>query len=386
MKLVHQDFSRPIFEEKDDFVELIIESPECFGAYISELAEQCKGQEGRYVLSDKEKEVDLAKNVEIIFDIFSLEINEKRILNKLYSEMNELAKSEEFFVKTQEVIQGIQKYLLDLEYATDYILTFEQEIELPALFKAAGLRHEEIEENYFERIIRYVKIVVSILHIRVLVFVNLRSYLTDEQIQELMEEALRQQIYVVLVENSQKNCIEGGKRYILEKLGYNEHTVELAQIAGYMHDMGNCVNRVDHAHSSALMAFQLLREWKVPDEDIAAIVSAIGQHDEKTGTAVDAVSAALILADKTDVRRNRVRNPIKETFDIHDRVNYAAVASSLQVNVEKKVILLEIELDEEICSILDYFEIFLQRMLMCKRAAEILGLKFKMKANGNKIC
>lgn len=176
-----------------------------------------KGQEGRYVLSDKEKEVDLAKNVEIIFDIFSLEINEKRILNKLYSEMNELAKSEEFFVKTQEVIQGIQKYLLDLEYATDYILTFEQEIELPALFKAAGLRHEEIEENYFERIIRYVKIVVSILHIRVLVFVNLRSYLTDEQIQELMEEALRQQIYVVLVENSQKNCIEGGKRYIIDK-------------------------------------------------------------------------------------------------------------------------------------------------------------------------
>ena len=175
-------------------------------------------------------------------------------------------------------------------------------------------------------------------------------------------------------------------RRILEDLGYDERTCELAAIAGYMHDMGNCVNRVDHAHSSALMAFQLLREWKFPDEDIAAIVSAIGQHDEQTGTAVDAVSAALILADKTDVRRNRVRNPIKENFDMHDRVNYAAVASSLQVNVEKKVILLEIELDEEICSILDYFEIFLQRMLMCKRAAEILGLKFKMKANGNKIC
>ena len=178
--------------------------------------------------------------------------------------------------------------------------------------------------------------------------------------------------------------IEQGNR-VLGILGYTEHSrghaVKVAE-----HDMGNCVNRIDHAHSSALMAFQLLREWKVPDEDIAAIVSAIGQHDEKTGTAVDAVSAALILADKTDVRRNRVRNPIKETFDIHDRVNYAAVASSLQVNVEKKVILLEIELDEEICSILDYFEIFLQRMLMCKRAAEILGLKFKMKANGNKIC
>ena len=181
--------------------------------------------------------------------------------------------------------------------------------------------------------------------------------------------------------------IEQGNR-VLGILGYTEHSrghaVKVAETAGdILEKLGY---NVDHAHSSALMAFQLLREWKVPDEDIAAIVSAIGQHDEKTGTAVDAVSAALILADKTDVRRNRVRNPIKETFDIHDRVNYAAVASSLQVNVEKKVILLEIELDEEICSILDYFEIFLQRMLMCKRAAEILGLKFKMKANGNKIC
>ena len=166
---------------------------------------------------------------------------------------------------------------------------------------------------------------------------------------------------------------------ILEKLGYNQHTIELSRIAGYMHDMGNCVNRVDHAHSSAIMAFQILRDLKAPDEDIAVIVSAIGQ-------AVDAVSAALILADKTDVRRNRVRNTIKESFDKHDRVNYAAVASSLHVNVEKQVILLEIELDEGICSILDYFEIFLQRMLMCKRAAEMLGMKFKMKANGNKIC
>lgn len=217
MKFVHQNFSRPIFEEKDNFVELIIESPECFGAYIFELSEQCQGQEGRYVLSDKEKELDIAKNIEIIFDIFSLEINEKRILNKLYSEMSELAKSEEFFVQTQEVIQGIQKYLLDLEYATDYILTFEQELELSTLFKAVGLRHEEIEENYFERIIRYVKVVVSILHIKVLVFVNLRSYLTDEQVRELMNEALRQQIRIVFVENSQKNCIEGGKRYIIDK-------------------------------------------------------------------------------------------------------------------------------------------------------------------------
>lgn len=173
---------------------------------------------------------------------------------------------------------------------------------------------------------------------------------------------------------------------ILQKLRFGEHEVELAKIAGYMHDMGNCINRNDHAHTGALMAFQILKNWQVPDADIAVITSAIGEHDESTGMAVDAVSAALILADKTDVRRNRVRNPIKENFDMHDRVNYTAVASNLKINIEKKDITLEIELDEDICSILDYFEIFLQRMLMCKRAAEILGLKFKMSANGNKIC
>lgn len=173
---------------------------------------------------------------------------------------------------------------------------------------------------------------------------------------------------------------------ILKKLGHDQHLVELAKIAGYLHDMGNSINRSDHAHTGALMAFQMLREWQVPPKDIAVIISAIGNHDESTGTAVDPVSAALILADKTDVRRNRVRNRVKANFDKHDRVNYAALASDLQINVEKKVITLEIELDESICSMIDYFEIFLQRMLMCKRAAELLRLKFKMTANGNKIC
>lgn len=173
---------------------------------------------------------------------------------------------------------------------------------------------------------------------------------------------------------------------ILQKLDYDGHMVELAKIAGYMHDMGNSINRTDHAHTGALMAFQMLRGWGMPAEDIAVVVSAIGQHDEASGSAVDPVSAALILADKTDVRRNRVRNRIKSSFDKHDRVNYAALNSNLSVDAEKKVITLEIELDEDICSMMDYFEIFLQRMLMCKRAAELLGLKFKVTANGNKIC
>ncbi|HIX60562.1 MAG TPA: HD domain-containing protein [Candidatus Blautia gallistercoris] len=173
---------------------------------------------------------------------------------------------------------------------------------------------------------------------------------------------------------------------ILDKLGYDKHTVELAKIAGYMHDMGNSINRVDHAHTGAMMAFTILREMGMEAEDVAVICSAIGQHDEQSGSAVDAVSAALILADKTDVRRNRVRNRNKATFDKHDQVNYAAVSSNLKIDMDKKTVTLEIELDEDMCSMMDYFEIFLQRMLMCKRAAEHLGMKFKMTANGNKIC
>jgi len=180
-----------------------------------------------------------------------------------------------------------------------------------------------------------------------------------------------------------KVAMEAGK--ILKKLGYDEHTVELARIAGYMHDIGNSINRVDHAHTGALMAFQFLRSWGAPPEDIAIIVSAIGQHDESSGTAVGPVSAAVILADKSDVRRSRVRNTVPETFDKHDRVNYAALSSKLHVDLHKRVITLEVELDENICSLMDYFEIFLQRLLMCKRAAEVLGLRFKLTANGSKI-
>ena len=173
---------------------------------------------------------------------------------------------------------------------------------------------------------------------------------------------------------------------ILECLGYGGHTVELAKIAGYMHDIGNCVNRLDHPHSGALMAHQILRDMKMDYEDIAVIINAIGMHDEKSGGAVDTVSAALILADKTDVRRDRVRNQNKAAFDKHDRVNYAVVSSSLDIQKEKKVIKLDLQLDENICSMMDYFEIFLQRMLMCRSAASVLGTTFKLNANGNKIC
>lgn len=172
---------------------------------------------------------------------------------------------------------------------------------------------------------------------------------------------------------------------LLTELGYSEREVELVKIAGYMHDIGNCVNRSDHAHSGAVMAFQILRDLKMSAEEIAIVVSAIGNHDEATGIAATPVSAALILADKTDVRADRVRNTDFATFDKHDRVNYAVRSSVLHEDMEKKVIRLNIKLDEEICSVLDYFEIFTERMLMCRRAAEMLGMKFKFTVNENKV-
>ena len=189
-------------------------------------------------------------------------------------------------------------------------------------------------------------------------------------------------------EHSKKHAckVAKGAGDILSSLGYDKRICELARIAGYMHDIGNCVNRVDHAHSGALLAFQILRGLGMAPDEVARIVSAIGQHDEKTGTAVDPVSAAVILADKCDVRRNRVRNPIVANFDAHDRVNYAALSSKVRVSREKRVIQMDLELDDSMCTVMDYFEIFLERMMMCRRAAEVLGTKFKLVANGNKVC
>ena len=184
------------------------------------------------------------------------------------------------------------------------------------------------------------------------------------------------------VHSAKVSCTAGK---ILAELNYSEEDIELARIAGYMHDIGNCVNRTDHAHTGGILAFQILTRMNIDPAKIAKIVGAIGNHDERTGCATEPISAALIIADKTDVRRNRVRNPETTDFDIHDRVNYAAVSSELQIRPDKKEIQLDIELDNEICSIMDYFEIFLERMLMCRRAAEVLGCTFKLIANGSQV-
>ena len=169
---------------------------------------------------------------------------------------------------------------------------------------------------------------------------------------------------------------------ILEQLGYDAHTIELTKIAGYLHDIGNLVNRVDHSQSGAVMAVRILDRMGMPPEDIATVVTAIGNHDEGTGVPVNAVSAALILADKSDVRRTRVRNEDFATFDIHDRVNYSVTASKLVLDTEQKTATLTLSIDTEVASVMSYFEIFLGRMVMCRKAADKLGLQFKLNING----
>ena len=172
---------------------------------------------------------------------------------------------------------------------------------------------------------------------------------------------------------------------ILQKRGYPDRTVELARIAGYLHDIGNCVNRVDHAHSGAILSFEILKQMGMPVEERTQIMMAIGNHDENTGTAVSEISAALILADKSDVHRDRVVNKNISTFDIHDRVNYAVTNAELKLDVAKRKILLDLTIDNNICPVLDYFEIFMARTMMSKYAAKYLKIWFELVINDTKL-
>lgn len=173
--------------------------------------------------------------------------------------------------------------------------------------------------------------------------------------------------------------------YILEVLGYDARTVELAKIAGYLHDIGNVINRVDHSQSGAVMAFRILDRMDFDPEEIAIIISAIGNHDEGTGIPVNEVAAALIIADKSDVRRSRVRNPEDVRVDIHDRVNYSATRSDLTVNAANKTLMISLEVDTSISSPMEYMEIFMKRMLLCRSAAKKLGLEFHLQINGQNL-
>ena len=172
---------------------------------------------------------------------------------------------------------------------------------------------------------------------------------------------------------------------ILRTLGYSEHEIELAKIAAYLHDIGNLVNRADHSQSGAVMAFRILDRMDMEPADLATVVTAIGNHDEGVGVPVNAVAAALILADKSDVRRNRVRNQDIATFDIHDRVNYSVEQARLLILPAEKTARLQLTIDTKFSSVMDFFEIFMKRMMLCRRAAERLGLTFQLMINDQQL-
>ena len=204
---------------------------------------------------------------------------------------------------------------------------------------------------------------------------EIRTYITQAD-QSLLARGFTEHSFAHVT-----RCAEYAAR-ILAKLGYGEHDQELARIAGYMHDIGNVVNRHDHAQTGAVMAFRILDKMGMEPADVAAVITAIGHHDDPTAFPVNPTAAALILADKTDVRRSRVRNKEHRSFDIHDRVNYAAERSELTLDPEAHTITLSLGINTEFCAVMDYFEIFLERMLLCRRAAEFLGLTFKLDING----
>ena len=209
----------------------------------------------------------------------------------------------------------------------------------------------------------------------------------NEEVRELLKKGNEDLGLLGYTDHSEAHCAMVAERaaFVLKKFGYSEQEQELAKIAGFMHDIGNAINRKNHAEYGAILANEILKNTDLSVKDRVQIISAIGNHDESTGGAKDVISAALIIADKTDVRRNRVRVKDKSTFDIHDRVNYAVTESKLKINMDKKVISLNLQIDESICTMYEYFDIFLGRMMMCRGAAELLGAKFKLTANGSKV-
>lgn len=188
-------------------------------------------------------------------------------------------------------------------------------------------------------------------------------------------------------DHSEAHCALVAQRAgsLLQCFGYSEHDVELVRIAAFLHDIGNAVNRSRHAEYGGILAYSILKQTDMPLKDAITVMTAISNHDESTGGAVDAISAALIIADKTDVRRNRVRTKEQTAFDIHDRVNYAVTDSHLRMDAANKIISLNLQIDESICTMYDYFDIFLVRMQMCRHAAGVLGAVFKLTVNGSKV-
>ena len=217
--------------------------------------------------------------------------------------------------------------------------------------------------------------------------ITLEDVKKNEEVESFIKASQKQLNALGYTEHSYRHIGIVSKRTeeILRKLGYDERTIELGKIAGYLHDIGNCVNRVDHAHTGAILAYNILKEMGMPANERTEIMMAIGNHDENTGTAVSDISAALILADKSDVHRDRVVNTNMSTFDIHDRVNYAVTDAQLEVDEKTRTVTLNLTIDTQICPVLDYFQIFMDRTMMSKYAAKYLNIWFELVINGTKL-
>ena len=217
--------------------------------------------------------------------------------------------------------------------------------------------------------------------------ITLKDVRENPEVDALIQGAQKQLRALGYTEHGHRHISIVSKRAgdILERLGYPERTVELARIAGYMHDLGNCINRVDHAHNGAILAYNILKDMGMPVEERTEIMMAIGNHDENTGTAISDISAALILADKSDVHRDRVVNRNLSTFGIHDRVNYAVTHAELKVHEEERKIIVNLTIDTNICPVLDYFQIFMDRTMMSKYAAKFLKVWFEIIINDTKL-
>ena len=217
--------------------------------------------------------------------------------------------------------------------------------------------------------------------------ITLEDVMKNEEVQAFINASQKQLEALGYTEHSNRHIgiVSNRTGEILQKLGYDERKIELGKIAGYLHDIGNCVNRVDHAHTGAILTYNILKEMGMPAEERTEIMMAIGNHDEKTGTAVSEISAALILADKSDVHRDRVINTNMSTFDIHDRVNYAVTDANLELNEQERKVRLTLTIDTEICPVLDYFQIFMDRTMMSKYAAKYLHVWFELIINDIKL-
>lgn len=217
--------------------------------------------------------------------------------------------------------------------------------------------------------------------------ITLEDVKNNEEVQELIASAQKQLNALGYTEHATRHIsiVSNRASNILKVLGYPEERIELAKIAGYMHDIGNAINRVDHAHSGAMLAYQILKEMGMDVKSRTEIMMAIGNHDEQTGTAVSDISAALILADKSDVHRDRVVNTNISTFDKHDKVNYAVTNADFKIDKENRKVTLDLSIDTKICPVLDYFEIFMERTMMSKYAAKYLNIWFELIINGTKL-